>query len=778
MKTTIKLASLLLLLVLAVSNARAQSYWAVDDSASGGANDGTSWNDAFLQLQEALQIAQPGDWILVAEGTYRPDWNPITNTVTGNQSDTFQMKNGVAIFGGFPNGGNGARDPKAHVTILSGEINNIGFGDNSYHVVTAGPSIDGSALLDGVSIRYGRAKDAYPNDRGAGMLILGSPTLNRLEIRENNSVYGAGIYNEADPTLDDVTITLNSTSGGGGGMWNEWGAPQLHGVIFLGNSSLGEGGGLFTEGGGPHIWNSRFLQNWGVRGGGISQRPGGSLTLENVEIARNQATSDIAGGILNQQSELLLNNVTLSANTAPVDGGGLYPLPGSIVTVSNSIVWGNSPNDLGGEMIATVFDAAHSLIPGVSGPAVLDADPLFRDNVSDFRLQKGSPAIGLGDPATCAATERRGWLRDDACDAGAYEYLGTPGTYWSNGEVDFVRASPSYWALDGSGSKLTVDDFTVPDGMTCIVTGVRGVMQDGSLEPDAFALLYPDSDGVPWIGGGENFGYAATWCADGSASCTQDSDCPGSTCIIPGKHLGNRDGEFVWEPHLNVYPPRGLTPGRYWVGLQGYLEPGSAGFVYALSGGDGAVQGSAYEFCDYWSPCVYGSPAAGDVPRDLALDIDAVCQLDADGDFSGTGVDCDDSNPNRFPGNPEVCDGIDNDCDNLADTGSAPSASPTLQMTRTQLSWNAVPNAAGYDIVRGSLDTLRASGGDFTNSACEDNDVAGTTYDIGDGIPHGLGVWYVIRTSSPCGNTSYDDGSASQLGSRDPEIASSGSACP
>lgn len=38
--------------------------------------------------------------------------------------------------------------------------------------------------------------------------------------------------------------------------------------------------------------------------------------------------------------------------------------------------------------------------------------------------------------------------------------------------------------------------------------------------------------------------------------------------------------------------------------------------------------------------------------------------LDNDGHGAGcaAGPDCDDTNPNRFPGNPEVCDGIDNDC--------------------------------------------------------------------------------------------------------------------
>jgi hypothetical protein len=31
--------------------------------------------------------------------------------------------------------------------------------------------------------------------------------------------------------------------------------------------------------------------------------------------------------------------------------------------------------------------------------------------------------------------------------------------------------------------------------------------------------------------------------------------------------------------------------------------------------------------------------------------------------------DCDDSNPNVYPGNYEVCDGVDNDCNGAVDDG-------------------------------------------------------------------------------------------------------------
>ena len=57
---------------------------------------------------------------------------------------------------------------------------------------------------------------------------------------------------------------------------------------------------------------------------------------------------------------------------------------------------------------------------------------------------------------------------------------------------------------------------------------------------------------------------------------------------------------------------------------------------------------------------------------DVVDDDDATAPADEDGDGSPSGTDCDDADPANFPGNLELCDGQDNDCNGVADaTGEA-----------------------------------------------------------------------------------------------------------
>jgi hypothetical protein len=138
----------------------------VDEDATAGNNNGTSWTHAFLDLQDGLDAVSSGNLIWVAEGEYMPGDSRI---------DTFHLVPGVETYGGFdPTTGDDTwaeRDYINNVTILSGDIDDDGLDSgNSYFVVTANDvTIDGSTRLDGFTITMGWS---YHNlCDGAGMKI-------------------------------------------------------------------------------------------------------------------------------------------------------------------------------------------------------------------------------------------------------------------------------------------------------------------------------------------------------------------------------------------------------------------------------------------------------------------------------------------------------------------------------------------------------------------------------------------------------------------------------
>ena len=86
----------------------------------GGANDGTSWDNAFVgvdALANALAASNNGDQIWVAAGLYRP-------TAGSSRTISLTLKTGVAVYGGFE--GSEAvleeRDWTANETVLSGDL--------------------------------------------------------------------------------------------------------------------------------------------------------------------------------------------------------------------------------------------------------------------------------------------------------------------------------------------------------------------------------------------------------------------------------------------------------------------------------------------------------------------------------------------------------------------------------------------------------------------------------------------------------------------------------
>jgi hypothetical protein len=310
------------------------------DTDANGANNGSSWTNAYNYLQDALADASSAKRpieIWVAEGIYTPDKNSAVPDGTGDRRATFELINDVIIKGGFAGGQLDVRDIGAYETILSGDLNGDDVGvanledlryettraENSYHVVTSNLT-DETAVLEGFVITGGNARST-----GGGMY----------------SYYGTSI-------LIDCTFSGNSADNSGGGMYNYGGAPILIRCTFSGNSARIEGGGMYNYGRVPILipilTNCTFSRNSAKVGGGISN-VSCSSTLTNCTFSGNSAIN--GGGMSNLGSyrtlTTTLTNCTFSGNSAEGWGGGMYN-KGIRPILANCTFSGNSSKGEGG----------------------------------------------------------------------------------------------------------------------------------------------------------------------------------------------------------------------------------------------------------------------------------------------------------------------------------------------------------------------------------------------------------------------------------------------
>ena len=140
----------------------------VDQSAS-GANDGTTWTDAYQTLNTCLTNSANDDEIWLKADTYNPH--------ATDRDISFNVSKRVNIYGGFDGTetSRGQRDPSTNVAILDGDINTSSDdSDNSYHVVCiCGDTIPAGSIIifDGFDIINGNSNGpkADGNHRGPGI---------------------------------------------------------------------------------------------------------------------------------------------------------------------------------------------------------------------------------------------------------------------------------------------------------------------------------------------------------------------------------------------------------------------------------------------------------------------------------------------------------------------------------------------------------------------------------------------------------------------------------
>ena len=455
----------------------------------GGAGDGSSWANASSDLNGMIAAAGINDQVWVAARTYSP----------GNgQSDTFTLKKGVKVYGGFPSDGGefSERDWATHVTTLSGENTN-------YHVVTGqADATSDDTRLDGFIIKAGKANGSGDNMYGAGMFNdNSSPTVANCLFTSNNADgSGGGMYNKnSSPTVENCTFFNNTATYDGGGISNyayggstcepvisncdfynnstNFGAgiynfrsnPAVANCIFSGNTANDCGGGIYNIESDPTIVNCTFSGNTAIDGGGMHNDES-DPSVVNCTLCENTATSGSGGGMCssNNASPTLANTIFWN-NTAPAgqgpdiyQDGGTLDLKNCVVDLDNKYNSANNPTLNQTNVIKT----DPKLIP-LDKNGNIEANPA---NAYIFGLGQDSSAFNAGlavgvmvNAVAVPNTDQRGIARPQGAgvDIGAFEAVLYTVTYDNNGGNGTMTPGN---APVGAPFELPACTFTAPTG--------------------------------------------------------------------------------------------------------------------------------------------------------------------------------------------------------------------------------------------------------------------------------------------------------------------------
>lgn len=324
------------------------------NASATGANDGTSWQNGYRSLEDALAHAPTGSQVWVAEGTYAPT-TPISPTDSTGRTATFRIPSGVVLYGGFAGTERllEQRDWRTHPVTLTGQIGGAAKEDNVHHVVTL---IDANehTILDGFTIEGG-----YTDEWGGGILIRGGqPIIRNGFVEGNTAAMGGGIaIRQSKAVISHLTVRANTATDSGGGVAVEGGMAVLSNMLISGN---------------------------------VAQHGAGLSTTNAAPIAAH---------------------MTFSGNRAEETGGAIQSTQSNLSLI-NSIVWGNAPTQEqiadGGRDAPTI---AFSIIEGLTSEENhnIAKDPLFVNPIDPQAApsQQGSYVVGAQSPAVNAGSISR-----------------------------------------------------------------------------------------------------------------------------------------------------------------------------------------------------------------------------------------------------------------------------------------------------------------------------------------------------------------------------------
>ena len=319
------------------------------DTDATGARDGTSWSNAFTDLNQALAVAATNREIWVAEGRYMP----------GTQrTNTFALRKNTQLYGGF-SGNETSRDQRnwqAHVTVLSGDLHGDDAGfvhntDNALHVITC---TNVAVTLDGVTVSGGNADTSATG--GGGVILQGaSNVVFRNCVWTNNAATAAGGAVEAlasTVVFDNCDFVANVSADSGGALDAHGGALTLTGCHFTTNAAV-SGGAFASSQAVVTVVGSRLVGNRAALRGGAASVVGGTVDFANVAFGGNRAGTDGGALYLAGGAQGTVRRCTLADNGAMNRAGAAFHASGSAV-YEDVILWSNMSNvGSGGSLVAS-----------------------------------------------------------------------------------------------------------------------------------------------------------------------------------------------------------------------------------------------------------------------------------------------------------------------------------------------------------------------------------------------------------------------------------------
>lgn len=403
-----------------------------------GSNNGTSWNNAYTNLQEALSNAIFGDQIWVATGTYKA-------TTTNDRTISFVMKNGVNLYGGFSGVETtiNQRNISSNPTTLSGDIGAIGDNADNTNTIMRVTSITSGLTIDGFRIISGRGSGcagiALNNNTGiininncfffdnfggtSGAIFLayqGNYTVNvfNCDFISNISVNGVIFTDDSNNNLNVINCRFKGSVSGGITVLDFLGGNLTVDKCIITNNTATQTGLIYIYARySAKISNTLFVGNaYKESAILVHSNPGVSQIIENVTISHNKknfvtndfyATISRANGTFAMYNSIIYQNTNSSNNTQVTIGNS---------TVSNCII---ENGYTGGTNILNVN-------PLFVNPNNLVSAPFDCTNY-DYKLLNNSQGINYGNNNFVTTTqdlENNTRIQQTTVDLGAYENIG------------------------------------------------------------------------------------------------------------------------------------------------------------------------------------------------------------------------------------------------------------------------------------------------------------------------------------------------------------------